>query len=118
MDLNVLRKKPRMPSGKSAPAAGAESSQSEMEVIHVETMAKRLIGSSAPDQVTASRLGKRAKVAGHHYQMALLDRVRDVGHLVIHMGNWASLLEAEIEKLKTEGDLEQLVVAWQQVDEL
>ncbi|RRT70371.1 hypothetical protein B296_00000476 [Ensete ventricosum] len=156
MDLNVLRKKPRMPSGKSAPAAGAESSQSEVEVIHVETMAKRLIRSSAPDQVTASRLGKRAKVPvrkhksyhsegssrwaawekepeasvedssptyhrpksmkdlcgmwGHHYQMALLDRVHDVGHLVIHMGNRASLLEAEIEKLKTEGDLEQLVV--------
>ncbi|KAJ8505539.1 hypothetical protein OPV22_006425 [Ensete ventricosum] len=52
-----------MPSGKSALAAGAKSSQSEVEVIHVETMAKRLIGSSAPDQATASRLGKQAKVA-------------------------------------------------------
>ncbi|RRT64456.1 hypothetical protein B296_00013168 [Ensete ventricosum] len=55
---------------------------------------------------------------GHHYQMALLDRVHDVGRLVTHMGNRASLLEVEIEKLKTEGDPEQLAVARQHVDEL
>ncbi|RZS00645.1 hypothetical protein BHM03_00030388 [Ensete ventricosum] len=55
---------------------------------------------------------------GHHYQMALLDRVHDSGRLVTHMGNRASLLEAELEKLKTERDLEQLAWARQRVDEL
>ncbi|RRT50059.1 hypothetical protein B296_00040613 [Ensete ventricosum] len=51
MDLNVLCKKPRKPSGKSAPAAGPESTQPEVEVIHAETLAKRPVGSSVPDQV-------------------------------------------------------------------
>ncbi|RRT41132.1 hypothetical protein B296_00025781 [Ensete ventricosum] len=55
---------------------------------------------------------------GHHYQMALLDRVHDSGHLVTNMGNWASLLEAKLEKLKTKRDPEQLTLAPQRVDEL
>ncbi|RRT65489.1 hypothetical protein B296_00010443 [Ensete ventricosum] len=55
---------------------------------------------------------------GHHYQMALLDRVHDAGRLMTIIGNQASLLEAEIDKLKTEADPEQLVIALQQVDEL
>ncbi|RWW50479.1 hypothetical protein BHE74_00043253 [Ensete ventricosum] len=50
--------------------------------------------------------------------MALLDRVHDAGRLVTIIGNQASFLEAEIDKLKTEVDPEQLVVALQQVDEL
>ncbi|RRT84251.1 hypothetical protein B296_00015072 [Ensete ventricosum] len=55
---------------------------------------------------------------GHHYQMALLDRVHDAGRLVTIMGNRASHLEAEIEKLKFEGDPEQLAIAHQRVVEL
>ncbi|RZS28321.1 hypothetical protein BHM03_00061894 [Ensete ventricosum] len=43
---------------------------------------------------------------GHHYQMALLDRVHDSGRLVTHMGNQSSLLEVKLEKMKTERDLE------------
>ncbi|RWW38213.1 hypothetical protein BHE74_00056572 [Ensete ventricosum] len=84
MDLNVLCKKPKMPGGKSALAAGSEGAQSEVEVIHMEASAKRPIGSP-----------------GHHYQIALLDRVHDSGRLVTHMGNQASLLEVELEKLKS-----------------
>ncbi|RWW52982.1 hypothetical protein BHE74_00040561 [Ensete ventricosum] len=57
-------------------------------------------------------------IHGHHYQMALLDRVHDSGRLVTNMGNWASLLEAELEKLKTKRDPEQLTLAPQRVDEL
>ncbi|RRT44272.1 hypothetical protein B296_00051824 [Ensete ventricosum] len=34
------------------------------------------------------------------------------------MGNRASLLEAKLEKLKTERDLEQLTRSWQRVDKL
>ncbi|RRT55693.1 hypothetical protein B296_00037210 [Ensete ventricosum] len=49
IDLNVLRKKPRMPGGKSAPAAGPESAQPEVEVVHTEASAKRPIGSSVAD---------------------------------------------------------------------
>ncbi|RWW42983.1 hypothetical protein BHE74_00051408 [Ensete ventricosum] len=50
--------------------------------------------------------------------MALLDRVHDMGRLVTLIGNRASHLEAEVAKLKSEGDPEQLAVARQQVDEL
>ncbi|RRT86061.1 hypothetical protein B296_00001394 [Ensete ventricosum] len=45
--------------------------------------------------------------------MALSDRVHDVGHLVTIMGNQASLLEVEIDKLKAEGDPEQLATTRQ-----
>ncbi|RZS03580.1 hypothetical protein BHM03_00033824 [Ensete ventricosum] len=38
---------------------------------------------------------------GHHYQIAFLDRVHDSGRLVTHMGNQASLLAVELEKLKS-----------------
>ncbi|RWW47932.1 hypothetical protein BHE74_00046043 [Ensete ventricosum] len=55
---------------------------------------------------------------GHHYQMALLDRVHDVGHLVTLMGNRASHLEVKITKLKSEADPDQLTVARQQMAEL
>ncbi|RRT42914.1 hypothetical protein B296_00044941 [Ensete ventricosum] len=197
MNLNVLHKKPRMSSVKSAPTAGPKSTQPEMEVIHVETSAKRPIGGPVLDQAAASRPGKWVKIAvrkhkshrdegssrratrekepemadwasrdlnaamqarwlnlsyqakvwddseaasefvrgvlhptlakdrytlpsevliaravkqialGHHYQMAFLDRVHDSACLVTYMGNQASLLETEIEKLKTEGDREE-----------
>ncbi|RWW53075.1 hypothetical protein BHE74_00040466 [Ensete ventricosum] len=50
--------------------------------------------------------------------MTLLDRVHDAGHLMTIMGNRASLIEAEIDKLKTEGDPKQLIIAQQQVVEL
>ncbi|RWW51036.1 hypothetical protein BHE74_00042653 [Ensete ventricosum] len=149
----------------------AESSPLEVEEIQVETMTKRPVRSSAPDQATTGRPGKWVKIVvrkhkshhsegssraialekepeapaeedsspsyrklrsmkdlceqgftrmikGHHYQMALLDRVHDAGHLVTIMGNRTSLLEAKIDKLKTEGDPEQLAATRQQVDEL
>ncbi|RWW60312.1 hypothetical protein BHE74_00032703 [Ensete ventricosum] len=60
----------------------------------------------------------KLSLRGHHYHITLLDRVHDVGHLVTIMGNRASLLEVEIDKLKTEGDPEQLAAAQQQVAEL
>ncbi|RWW74842.1 hypothetical protein BHE74_00017187 [Ensete ventricosum] len=63
--------------------------------------------------------GSEANRAGRScLGMALLDRVHDVGHLVTIMGNQASLLEAEIDMLKTKGDPEQLAVARQQAEEL
>ncbi|RWW35370.1 hypothetical protein BHE74_00059709 [Ensete ventricosum] len=105
----------RMPSGKNTSTAGAESSPPKVEEIRVETATKRPVESLAPDQAAAIRPGKRVKIAGHHYQMAFLDMFHDVGRLVTIMGNRASLLEAEIDKLKTEGDPEQLAVARQQV---
>ncbi|RWW51266.1 hypothetical protein BHE74_00042401 [Ensete ventricosum] len=63
MDLNVLRKKPRMPSWKSASVVGPESTQPKVEVIHMETSAKRPIGSLVPDQAVDGRPGKRVKIA-------------------------------------------------------
>ncbi|RZS01270.1 hypothetical protein BHM03_00031093 [Ensete ventricosum] len=50
--------------------------------------------------------------------IALLDRVHDAGRLVTLMGNRASHLEAEIEKLKSEGNLEQLAMAEQRAIDL
>ncbi|RZR74261.1 hypothetical protein BHM03_00034419 [Ensete ventricosum] len=47
---NIPEGYPRKPSEKSAPAAGPESTQPEVEVIYAETLAKRPIGSSVPDQ--------------------------------------------------------------------
>ncbi|RZS17201.1 hypothetical protein BHM03_00049331 [Ensete ventricosum] len=134
IDLNVLRKKPRMPGGKSAPTAGPESAQPAVEVVHMEASAKRPIGTlefdrgvlhptlaknlyTLPLEVLIVRAAKQI-VLGHHYQMALLDRVHDSGRLVTHMGNRASLLKVELEKLKTERDPEQLTRARQRVDEL
>ncbi|RZS17214.1 hypothetical protein BHM03_00049370 [Ensete ventricosum] len=70
-----------------------------------------------PSEVLIARAAKQI-VLGHHYHMTLLDRVHDSGRLVTHMGNLASLLEAELEKLKSERDLEQLARARQRVDEL
>ncbi|RZS11922.1 hypothetical protein BHM03_00043286 [Ensete ventricosum] len=63
MDLSVLRKKPRMPGWKSAPAAGPESTQPEVEVIHMETSTKRHVGSMVADQATTGRPGKWVKIA-------------------------------------------------------
>ncbi|RWW66531.1 hypothetical protein BHE74_00026095 [Ensete ventricosum] len=158
MDLNVLRKKPRMSSGKSAPATGAESSQPEVEVIHVETSAKRPVGRELSASGSGKRIGGFNEGLVPHLppteinegsvrlgvqlgcvapnpglvplHLALgdphgpgdeanhADRVYDVGRLVTHMGNRASLLEAKIEKSKIEGYPEQLAAARRQVDEL
>ncbi|RWW75448.1 hypothetical protein BHE74_00016525 [Ensete ventricosum] len=63
MDLSVLRKKPRMSGWKSAPAAGPESTQPEVEVIHMETSTKRHVGSMVADQATTGRPGKWVKIA-------------------------------------------------------
>ncbi|RZS04954.1 hypothetical protein BHM03_00035373 [Ensete ventricosum] len=62
-------------------------------VLH-STLAKDLY--TLPSEVLIARATKQIAL-GHHYQMALLDRVHDLGRLVTHMGNRASLLEAEIE---------------------
>ncbi|RZS25006.1 hypothetical protein BHM03_00058156 [Ensete ventricosum] len=118
MDLNVLRKKPGMSSGKSAPVAGAESSHLEVEVIHVETLAKRPVGSSVPDQAAASQLGKRVKVAV---------RKDDEGYYILQMADWALRdlsvgMQARWPNLsylmKIVRDPEKLVAARQQADEL
>ncbi|RWW45401.1 hypothetical protein BHE74_00048763 [Ensete ventricosum] len=114
--------------GKSSPTDVSESAQSEVEVIHMEASAKRPVRSPIADQATTGRpasefdrgmlhpmLAKNLYIlpsevltarAGHHYQMALLDRVHDSGRLVTHMGNQSSLLEVKLEKMKTERDLE------------
>ncbi|RRT36479.1 hypothetical protein B296_00053213 [Ensete ventricosum] len=63
MDLNVLRKKPRMPGGKGAPVASREGAQPEVEVTHAEASGKRLTGSPVPDQTVADQPGKRVKIA-------------------------------------------------------
>ncbi|RWW40813.1 hypothetical protein BHE74_00053749, partial [Ensete ventricosum] len=63
MDLNVLRKKPRMPGGKSAPVVGPESAQPEVEVIHTEASAKRPVESLVANQATTGRPGKQIKIA-------------------------------------------------------
>ncbi|RWW76744.1 hypothetical protein BHE74_00015144 [Ensete ventricosum] len=70
-----------------------------------------------PSKVLIARATKQIML-GHHYQMALLDRVHNSGRLVTHMGNRASLLEVELKKLKKEKDPEQLTLARQRVDEL
>ncbi|RZS28286.1 hypothetical protein BHM03_00061841 [Ensete ventricosum] len=90
------------------------ASEFDRGVLH-PTLAKDLY--TLPSEILMAQVAKQITL-GHHYQMALLDRVHDVGRLVTHMGNRASLLEAEIEKLKTEGDPEQLAAARQHVDEL
>ncbi|RWW77822.1 hypothetical protein BHE74_00013978 [Ensete ventricosum] len=82
-------------------------------VVH-STLAKELY--ILPSEVLIAEAAKQIAL-GHHYQMALLDRVHDVG-LVTIMGNRASHLEVEIKKLKSEGDLEQLAAAHQRVVEL
>ncbi|RWW70076.1 hypothetical protein BHE74_00022282 [Ensete ventricosum] len=134
MDLNALRRKPRMPSMKNTAVAGAESSPSEVEEIRVEATTKRPIETSEfgwgvlhptlakdlytlPSEILMAQATKQIAL-GHHYQMALLDRVHDAGRLVTLMGNRASHHEAEVAKLKLEGDPEQLATARQQVDEL
>ncbi|RRT38481.1 hypothetical protein B296_00047926 [Ensete ventricosum] len=83
-------------------------------VLH-PTLAKYLY--TLPLEILMAQVAKQIAL-GHHYQMALLDRVYDVGHLVTHMGNRASLLEAKIKKSKIEGYLEQLATARRHVDEL
>ncbi|RRT37979.1 hypothetical protein B296_00057083 [Ensete ventricosum] len=62
MDLNVLRKKLRMPGGKGAPAAGPEGAQPEVEVIHAEASTKWPVGSLVADHTTAGRPEKWVKI--------------------------------------------------------
>ncbi|RWV84677.1 hypothetical protein GW17_00053592 [Ensete ventricosum] len=47
----------------------------------------------------------KLSLRGHHYQITLLDRVHDVGHLVTIMGNRASLLEVDKERNGLQADL-------------
>ncbi|RZS27713.1 hypothetical protein BHM03_00061231 [Ensete ventricosum] len=62
MDLNALRRKPKMSGGKNSSATRAESSPSEVEEISVETTPKRLVGSSAPEQAATAWPGKQVKM--------------------------------------------------------
>ncbi|RWW41509.1 hypothetical protein BHE74_00053012 [Ensete ventricosum] len=55
-----------------------------------------------------------ARAAKQIVLMALLDRVHDSGLLVTHMGNRASLLKVELEKLRSERDPKQLALARQE----
>ncbi|RRT54686.1 hypothetical protein B296_00043440 [Ensete ventricosum] len=71
-------------------------------VLHL-TLAKDLY--TLPSEILIAQATKQI-VLGHHYLMALLDKVHDAGRLVTIMGNRASLLEVEIDMLKTEGDPE------------
>ncbi|RWW77680.1 hypothetical protein BHE74_00014134 [Ensete ventricosum] len=63
MDMNALRRKPRMSSAKNTTAARAESSPLDVEEICVEAATKRSIESSAPDRAVTSRPGKWVKIA-------------------------------------------------------
>ncbi|RZS05850.1 hypothetical protein BHM03_00036400 [Ensete ventricosum] len=71
-----------------------------------------------PEQRPYNPESSEISILAYALEMTLLDRVHDAGRLVTIMGNQASLLEAEINKLKTEGDPEQLAAAQQQVAEL
>ncbi|RWW36318.1 hypothetical protein BHE74_00058669 [Ensete ventricosum] len=53
MDLNALRRKPKMLGGKNSSATRAESSPSEVEEISVETTPKRLVGTARGKEPTA-----------------------------------------------------------------
>ncbi|RWW44368.1 hypothetical protein BHE74_00049891 [Ensete ventricosum] len=64
MDLNALRRKPRMPSRKNTSAAGAGSSPLEVEEIRMEITTKRPVESLAPDQATTGQPRKLVKIAG------------------------------------------------------
>ncbi|RWW52872.1 hypothetical protein BHE74_00040677 [Ensete ventricosum] len=55
--------KPRMSGGKNFSVARAENSPSEVEEVHVETIPKRPIGSSAPEQAATARPEKLVKIA-------------------------------------------------------
>ncbi|RWW45834.1 hypothetical protein BHE74_00048292, partial [Ensete ventricosum] len=85
------------------------ASEFDQGVLH-PMLAKDLY--TLPSEVLIARAAKQIVL------MTLLDRVHDLGRLVTHMGNRASLLEAELEKLKSERDPEQLARARQRVDEL
>ncbi|RZS27714.1 hypothetical protein BHM03_00061232 [Ensete ventricosum] len=90
------------------------ASEFERGVLH-PTLAKDLY--MLPFEVLMAQATKQITL-GHHYQMTLLDRFHDAGRLVTIMGNRASHLKEEIQKLKSEGNPEQLVIAQQQVVKL
>ncbi|RRT67064.1 hypothetical protein B296_00030774 [Ensete ventricosum] len=90
------------------------ASEFDQGVLH-PMLAKDLY--TLPSEVLIARAAKHIML-GHHYHMALLDRVHDSGRLVTHMGNQASLHEAELEKLRSQRDPKQLAQAKQQVGEL
>ncbi|RWW11869.1 hypothetical protein GW17_00024499 [Ensete ventricosum] len=87
----------------------APASEFDRGVSH-STLAKDLY--TLPSEVLIARATKQIML------MALLDRVHDSGRLVTHIGNRASLLEAKLEKLRSEKDPKQLARAKQRVGEL
>ncbi|RWW62013.1 hypothetical protein BHE74_00030883 [Ensete ventricosum] len=104
MDLNMLQKKSRMPGGKGAPTIREDDKG--YYVLQMADWAPK-------DSSQRCGLGGRTVLP-----IALLDRVHDSSRLVTHMGNQASLLKAELEKLRSERNPEQLALARQRVDEL
>ncbi|RWV77298.1 hypothetical protein GW17_00061890 [Ensete ventricosum] len=100
MDLNMLRKKPRMLGGKGAPAVDHESAHSEVEVTHTEASGKRPAGGSAPDP-TATDREREPKVSigdaspTYRRPKSMRDRcdirIREdnEGYYVLHMADWA-----------------------------
>ncbi|RRT81452.1 hypothetical protein B296_00000578 [Ensete ventricosum] len=81
--------------------------QGAMDLSSLCGMPKMFAGKSTPTART-----------GYHYQMALLDRVHDVGRLVTIMGHRATGLREEIENLKYGCDPEQVAMAKQQSNEV
>ncbi|RRT79926.1 hypothetical protein BHE74_00024918 [Ensete ventricosum] len=79
-------------------------------VLHMANWALR--DSCATMQARWPNLSYQAKVWDNS------EAASEFGRLVTHIGNRASLFEAEIKKLKTDGDLKQLTIARQRVDEL
>ncbi|RWW56774.1 hypothetical protein BHE74_00036484 [Ensete ventricosum] len=69
-------------------------------VLH-PTLAKDLY--TLPSEILMAQATKQIALVRASLSNGLLDRVHDVGRLVTIMGNWASLLEAKIDKLKMEG---------------
>ncbi|RRT59084.1 hypothetical protein B296_00013005 [Ensete ventricosum] len=134
MDLNALRRKPRMPSVKNTMAAGTKSSPLDVEEICVEATTKRSVESSAPDRAVTSRPGKWVKIAVRKHKSrhgegssrrAAWEKelAAQAGRVCPHgpfgygprrraigdpHGEPAIHLEAEVVKLKSEGDPEQL----------
>ncbi|RRT65402.1 hypothetical protein B296_00021923, partial [Ensete ventricosum] len=94
--------------GESALVAGPEGAQPEVEVIHAEASAKRPAGSPVLDQTATGQPGKQVKIAVRKHKS-----YRAAKQIVL-----ASLLEAKLEKLRSERDPKQLAWAKQRVGKL
>ncbi|RWV94478.1 hypothetical protein GW17_00042979 [Ensete ventricosum] len=85
----------------------------ELGVLHPQ-LAKELY--VLPSEVLIAQATKQI-VLGHHYQMALLDRVHDIGQLVTIMDHNAANLQQEIENLKSGSGPKQVATAEERANE-